>query len=163
MQNNADNISNQTIELGTLVEASPVSFSMDTVGWKVLFGMLGLFLVWLLYRFYISYKRNAYRRTAVLKIKQLAQAHQNSDASLISEIMFQLKQTALKTYNRTEVASLKGLQWLQFLDEKGKTTHFSKNEKVIKGALYSNQLDKVQHFNSAEFTASSITWIKKHA
>ena len=163
MQNNSENISNQTIELGTLVEASPVPFSMDTIGWKVLFGMFALFILWLLYRYYKSYQKNAYRRTAVLKIKQLEQAHQNNDASLISEIMFQLKQTALKTYNRTEVASLKGLQWLQFLDEKGKMTHFSMNEQVIKGALYSNQLDNAQHFNSAEFTASSIIWIRKHA
>ena len=162
MQNEADNISNQTVELGALLEASPVPFSMDTIGWKILFGILTLLILQLLYKYYKFYKSNAYRRVAILKITQLAVANQNSSVYLISEIMFQLKQTALETYSRTEVASLKGLQWLQFLDNKGKTTDFSKNETVITEALYNNELDESNQFNSNAFVASSIKWIKTH-
>ncbi len=163
MQNEPANISNKTVELGALLEASPVPFSMDTMGWKILFGILVLLTLGLVYRYYKFYKKNAYRRTAVFNIKQLAKAHHNNDVSLILETMFQLKQTALQTYNRTEVASLKGLEWLRFLDEKGKTTHFSKDEIIITQALYNNQFDAKSQFSSSAFVQSSIKWIKTHA
>jgi hypothetical protein len=163
MQNEPANISNQTVELGALLEASPVPFSMDTMGWKILFVILLLLTLGLVYRYYKFYKKNAYRRTAVFNIKQIAKTHHNNDVSLISEIMFQLKQTALQTYNRTEVASLRGLEWLRFLDKKGKTTHFSKDEIIITQALYNNQLDAKSQFRSNVFVQSSIKWIKTHA
>jgi len=163
MQSEPANISNQTVELGALLEASPVPFSMNTIGWKMLFGMLALLCLVLLYKYYKSYKNNAYRREAVLHVKQLANAHQSNPVSLISETMFQLKQTALQSYSRSEVASLKGAEWLRFLDEKGKITHFLKDEIIITQALYKNELDTTGQFSSSAFINSSIKWIKTHA
>ncbi|WP_034062477.1 DUF4381 domain-containing protein [Lacinutrix jangbogonensis] len=163
MQNEPANISNQTVELGALLEASPVAFTMDTLGWKILFGILILVTMWFLYRYYTAYKKKAYKREAVLKIKHLAELYKSNDVSLISETMFQLKQTALQTYNRTEVASLKGIEWLRFLDKKGNTTSFSKNENIITSALYNNKLDETSLFNRSDFVKSSIKWIKTHA
>lgn len=163
MQNESANISNEPFELGALLEASPVSFSFDTIGWKILFGMIVLFSIAMLYRYYKTYKKNAYRREAVRNIIKLAEVHQSSHVSLISEIMFQLKQTALQTYNRAEVASLKGEEWLRFLDKKGKTTHFLKDGNIITQALYDNQLDEKQEFSANVFVKSSIKWINTHA
>ena len=163
MQTESANISNEPVELGALLEASPVLFSFDTIGWKILFGMIILFIIGMLYRYYKTYKKNAYRREAVHNILKLAEEHQSSHVSLISEIMFQLKQTALQTYSRAEVASLKGEEWLRFLDKKGKTTHFLKEGNIIAQALYNNQLDKKQEFRANAFVKSSIKWINTHA
>ena len=163
MQNEPTNTPNETIELGALLEASPVSFSFDTIGWKILFGIIVLLTIVLLYKYYKYYKKNVYRREAVRKINQIAEMHQSNHVSLILEIMFQLKQTALQTYSRAEVASLKGVEWLRFLDEKGKTTNFLKDENSITQALYDNQLDEGHQFNGNTFVKSSIKWINTHA
>lgn len=163
MQNDQENISNQQIDLGALMEIEQVPFSMDTIGWKILFAILIFLISLFLYKYYTSYKKNTYRRLAVIKIKQLQQTLKNRDVDLISKTMFHLKATALQTYNKTEVASLKGLEWLKFLDEKGKTAYFSKNEAVITKVLYSDLLDKSDEFNKNEFITSSIKWIKVHA
>ena len=163
MQNEPTNISNQTVELGALLEASPVPFTMNTMGWKMLFGILALLFLVLLYKFYKTYKKNAYRRKAVLSIEQLANTQKSNPVSLISETMFLLKQTALQSYSRSEVASLKGAEWLRFLDEKGKTNHFLNNEISITQALYKNEFDTTGEFSSNAFINSSIIWIKTHA
>ncbi len=164
MQVKTDTISTQsTIELGNILEAAPVPYTYDTTGWKIVFGLLVLFVIWLAYSYYKWYKKNAYKRAAMAKIRDLEQQFPDNQASLIREIMFALKQTALQTYTRKEVASLKGAAWLNFLDNKGKTTQFTKHQEVITQALYKNELDSASNFNSAQFVASSLKWIKTHA
>jgi hypothetical protein len=86
-------------------------------GWWVLSG-LGLVLlglgVWWLYRRY----RLRRRRHRILS--QLARLGGRAEGpALVAEVSALLKRVALARYPRTEVASLTGKGWLEFLDLKG--------------------------------------------
>jgi len=153
----------ETIELSPVLEPSPVVFTMDTIGWKILFILLLMFLCFGIYRYYRYYKSNAYRRYAVSEIKKISTDNLESIDALIVQVMFQLKQTALQTYNRKTVASLEGQEWLNFLDEKGKTKTFSGYHDVISKAVYKNKFSNEPNFNQDDFIKMSINWINNHA
>ena len=77
--------------------------------------------------------------------------------------MLLLKQTALHSYERKEVASLNGEQWILFLDKKVKGSDFNKIQKVIIKAVYQNKFDVNSNFNKERFITLSKNWIKNHA
>ncbi len=153
----------QDIQLNPIIDAVPVQFTTDTIGWKILFIMLFFLLGYMVYKYYLGYKKKAYRREAVSIIEDLAQDNKSSMSFLISQIMFQLKQTALQSYDRKTVASLEGKGWLLFLDNKIKQPSFSRHHDVIASAVYKNEFNENDSFTINEFAAMSINWIKKHA
>jgi hypothetical protein len=77
--------------------------------------------------------------------------------------MFLLKQTALQTYDRKQVASLEGENWLVFLDSKLNQSVFIKHKDIIASAIYKNEVDYSATFEIKDFAHSSIKWIKHHA
>ncbi|WP_033956134.1 DUF4381 domain-containing protein [Psychroserpens jangbogonensis] len=153
----------ENIKLNPLIEADPIPFTMDTIGWKIMFVMLLILIVYLSYRYYVKYKRNAYRREAIFEIQSMINGNPNTTASSISQIMFLLKQTALESYDRKKVASLEGEKWLTFLDSKLNQTGFIKHHDVISSAIYKNEFNDTNSFNLKSFSNMSINWIKKHA
>ncbi len=153
----------EDIQLNPIIDADPVQFTMDTIGWKILFIILLSALAILLYKSYLHFKKKAYRRVAVSKIKELSLDNKSSMSFLISQIMFELKQTALQTYERKTVAALEGEKWLQFLDKKMKQSSFSKHQDIIVNAVYKDEFKKNDSFNLNDFADMSIKWIKNHA
>ncbi len=158
-----ETIQNNEIQLKPIIEADSVQFSMDTIGWKVLFFLLLMSMVFMAYKYYLNYKNNTYRRRAISEILEIDQQTEKSISALISEIMFQIKQTALQTYDRNNVASLEGVSWLQFLDETGKGNPFSKYQDIITDSVYKNEFKNKNDFNRDDFVKMSINWIKNHA
>ena len=77
--------------------------------------------------------------------------------------MFELKQTALQSYDRKTVAALEGEKWLQFLDKTIKQSTFSKHHDIIAKAIYKDEFKKNDNFNLNDFADMSIKWIKNHA
>jgi len=153
----------ETIELSPILEPSPVAFTMDTIGWKILFFIVLLSICFALYKYFLHYKSNAYRRYAISEITKIAIDNIDSTSVLIVQVMFQLKQTALQSYSKKMVASLEGQAWLQFLDEKGKVKAFSKHRDIISDAIYKNEFNNGNDFNRDDFIKMSINWIKNHA
>ncbi len=100
---------------------------------------------------------------AILKIKELSKDNKSSVSVLISQIMFELKQTALQSYGRKTVAALEGKKWLQFLDKTLKQSTFTKHHDIIVSAIYKDEFKKNDSFNLNDFADMSINWIKKHA
>ena len=127
---------NQEIQLNPIIDADPVQFTMETIGWKILLALLLSSLVVLIYTYYLRYKKNEYRRVAISKIKELSMDKTSWMRDIISKIMFELKQTALQTYDRKTVAALEGTKWLQFLDKTLKQPNFSKHNDIIINAVY---------------------------
>jgi len=136
---------------------------MDTIGWKILFVLLFLAMALLIYKYFLLFKKNAYRRVAVSKIKELSLDNKSSMNFLISQIMFELKQTALQSYDRKTVAALEGEKWLQFLDKKIKQSYFIKHHDIIVSAVYKDEFTENDRFNLNDFADKSINWIKNHA
>lgn len=153
----------ENIQLNPIIESAPVEFTMDTIGWKVLFFFLLVSVLYIIYKFYLRYKSNQYRREAVVKIMEISKLLDIESPSLITQIMFQIKQTALQTYGRKQVASLEGSQWLQFLEKRAKGISFSKYQESISNAIYKGEFDKKNDFNKEGFVKTSVQWIKKHA
>lgn len=156
-------LQNEEIQLNPIIDADPVQFSMDTIGWKIVFVLLLSALVVMIYKYYLHYKKNAYRRVAISKIKELSMDNKSSMSFLISQIMFELKQTALKSYDRKIVAALEGEKWLQFLDKTIKKSTFTEHHNIIVSAIYKDEFKQNDSFNLNDFADMSINWIKNHA
>ncbi len=156
-------LQNEKIQLNPIIDADPVQFTMDTIGWKILIVLLFSALLVIIYKYYLHFKKNEYRRVAVSKIKELSLDNKSSMSFLISQIMFELKQTALQSYDRKTVAALEGEKWLQFLDKTIKQSTFSKHHDIIAKAIYKDEFKKNDNFNLNEFADMSIKWIKNHA
>ncbi len=156
-------LQDQDIKLNPIITPDPIPFTMDTMGWKVLFLLLFLLILFIAYRFFKHYKQNAYRRDAISQIQNLISNNKNGATTIIAQIMFLLKQTALQTYDRKQVASLEGENWLVFLDSKLNQSVFVKHKDIIASAIYKNELDNSVTFEIKDFANSSIKWIKHHA
>jgi hypothetical protein len=153
----------ENIQLSPLMEPGPVAFSMDTIGWKILFVLLLIIIMYSVYKFYLHYKHNKYRRTAVAKIIEISQLPDNELPSIITQIMFQIKQTALQTYGREKVAALQGDQWLQFLEETANGVRFLVYKEGIMNSVYKGEISSEVVFDKNDFVKNSIKWIKSHA
>lgn len=92
-------------------EPAPVSMAPATAGWTVLALMLALAILWLLWRGVRQWRANAYRRAALAEL-----ASAGDDPAAVAAI---LRRTALAAWPRTRVASLRGGEWLRFLDSTG--------------------------------------------
>lgn len=156
-------LQDQDIKLNPIITPNPIPFTMDTIGWKVLLILLFLILLFIAYRFYKNYKHNAYRRDAIYQIQNLVVNNKNEVTNIIAQVMFLLKQTALQTYDRKQVAALEGENWLVFLDSKLNQSVFAKHKDVIASAIYKNEIAHSNTFDIKSFTENSIKWIKHHA
>jgi hypothetical protein len=84
-----------------------VSWKPQTIGWYVVFALVGFAILWLAYRALRHWQHNRYRRLA---LKELA----STPPELLSAL---LKRTALAAWPRDTIASLTGSRWLTFLTE----------------------------------------------
>jgi hypothetical protein len=143
------------------MEAEPIPFTMDTVGWQVLFVLSGLLISYLVYLFVLKYRANKYRRTAIQEIKNFKNSM--TDAAFITQCMFLVKQVALQSYGRNKVAALTGEKWISFLDECEKSVDFTTNSELIFIAIYKGELPKTAQFNRTAFSNECVNWISRHA
>ncbi|MGJ5643339.1 DUF4381 domain-containing protein [Formosa sp. S-31] len=153
----------KTLQLGDLKEPEPIPYSYDTLGWKIVFGVLVLLFLFGLYKWYVAYKKKQYLRDAVQHIQTLSVQTDLSLAQYINAILITLKRTAIQTFGRTEVAALHGKDWLQFLDNKVKQSNFSADETAILQAVYKDRVEDASGFSKDQFKNKSIHWITHHA
>lgn len=92
-------------------QPAAVSMFPQTVGWTVLAVVALTALTWLALRRYRSWRANAYRRVALAELEA-----SGDDPVKIAGI---LRRVALVAWPREEVASLIGVDWLDFLDNTG--------------------------------------------
>ena len=151
------------LELGAILEPEPISFSFNTIGWKILLVLLIFLIIYVGYRIFVTYRNNKYKRNAVAEIEALVKNNEQPLNSFITSVLIILKQTALQSYTRVEVASLQGDEWLSFLDEKVPGSNFIAYKTAITDAIYSKTLLTKADFNKEEFSQLTIKWIKKHA
>lgn len=90
-----------------------VSWMPQTIGWKVVAGVLLLAFIYCLIRKAQGWWRNRYRREA---LKQLKQLEVSEDLyTVVCHLPFLLKATALQRFPRSIIAPLSGEDWLSFL------------------------------------------------
>ncbi len=150
------------IELGPLYEPDPVSFSFDEPGWYMLFGITAALVLFLFYKWIRHYLKNGYRRQAIDLLKQVeTKLQKKADAAGVNDVMIILKHVALTTYSRDEVSALQGLEWLSFLDQKGKKTAFRGHQEMIFSALYKDELTSPEQV--PDLIHNAKRWIHEHS
>src|SRR5271167_5027887 len=88
-------------------QPAPPAWTPQTIGWYVLFAIIGLAFVWMTIHWIRKWFANRYRREALRELALLP-------AEQFSTL---LKRTALAAWPREKVASLNGEAWLNFLNE----------------------------------------------
>lgn len=96
----------------------PVSMWPATAAWAWLAVAGVLLLAWFGWRWVQHYRANAYRRAALAELRV-----SGLDVAGVSSV---LRRAALVVWSRSEVASLTGPAWLDFLDRTGGGGKFSK-------------------------------------
>ncbi|WP_299778655.1 DUF4381 domain-containing protein [uncultured Formosa sp.] len=152
-----------TLDLGAIIEPSPVAFTFGTIGWKIIGFLLVVLIAFVVYKSYMNYKKKQYLRDAVTELQKLKKQTELSPVALINAVLFVLKETAIQSFSRQNVAGLYGSEWITFLDSKDPTTDFKTDEAFILDAVYKHELNGTASFNKDQFTNKSIHWIQHHA
>jgi len=139
----------------------PLSYS-----WWLLIFMFGTLLIGVIWYYFDQKKRNAYRTEALDRLNQLESSPEHPNQQLLA-VNALLKQVALTSYPRTEVASLTANEWLHFLAKTAK--HIKQPEplaEILQRAYQAPSQDSTQQqmdINALnQFKRYAAQWIKGH-
>ena len=149
-------------DLGSLIEPDPIRFSFDSPGWYILGGIILMLTCFLLIKIFKNYQKNAYRREAIEKLRQIENgSREGANYITLNHVFALLKNVAFEAYGRTEVAGMHGSQWLTFLESKAANVSFNKYEEDIYRAVYKEE--KVSETVVDDLLFQSKKWIQSHA
>lgn len=152
-----DSTSSHVLENASLMEAEPIKFGFNTIGWYALFSVVLIILVVFLYKTIIIGKR-PWLKTLIKETKYLNGKHPQNEVKLILK---NLKYAAIKIYGRQKVANLSGSKWFDFLDKSVGKNSFSALSGIINDCVYLGKELDYEEFTKVK--NASINWMKKHA
>lgn len=127
-------------------------------GWWVLVAVVLValgFALWRLYRRFGAVRR---RRRILGELQNLKGRSKGAD--LVAEVSALLKRVALARYPRTDVASLTGQGWLDFLDRSGGAGRFAEGPgKVLAEGPYA----PAPAFDAEALLALAADWIRRNS
>jgi hypothetical protein len=152
--------------LNNIVMPGPVSWWPLASGWYYLSGILLAALAWFVYKIIRDWNSNRYRRAALRQLDMLSKDIEDTekrDAGL-RQLPVLLKRTALSVYPRSQLASLTGKSWLDFLNSKVSTASFNDSIAGLLDKLsYSvGDLNTVDAKTADELFNSCRHWLKNH-
>jgi len=135
--------------LRDIAEPAPVPWWPPAVGWWILFAVGAAFAMWLAIGMWQRWRANAYRRAALREL-------QSATGSVeIAEI---LKRVALCAFPRTDVASLSGNAWSDWLRE----TVDQALPAPVAETLERGVFDGTNCRNNADLSSFVEFWIRHH-
>jgi hypothetical protein len=132
----------------------PIPFLPQTAGWLVVAVLILLLLGWLGWWLWRRRQANRYRIEALARLRGLAP----DDASILPQI---LRKTALHAYQRSEVASLRGSDWIAWLNRTAGRELFQATD----AALFDRLAYRCEELAPAEFQrlhSASRVWVVDH-
>ncbi|MBP0637825.1 MULTISPECIES: DUF4381 domain-containing protein [unclassified Cupriavidus] len=105
-------------QMAEVVVPPPPSWRPQTIGWPVAGAIVLALLAFATWRWWRRYRANRYRREALAELARLRasmSASPQARARALVAMAELLKRTALAAWPRTEVASMAGAEWAQFL------------------------------------------------
>ncbi len=155
---------NNSLKLRDIHLPGDPSFWPLAPGWWLLLILVLLIGAWLVFKLLHRMRQKKHQQQILNEYTQLeTKLLNNPNNEAIANINIFLRRLAISKYPRSDIASLTGANWLQFLDESGNTQEFSKGiGRILVDAPY--QSGELKNFNSKEFTSSFISliraWIK---
>ena len=146
--------------VGDILEPDPLPFTFETIGWKIVGTVLLIVAIVLFYKWLKLYQKNKYRRGAVQKLK-LIETQDTESQYKINQLNIILKQVAIITFGREQVAQLYGNDWFAFLDSKIKKSEFAKYSMNFSDAIYKNK--EVDETTLKSIYKITKTWINEHS
>jgi hypothetical protein len=150
-----------------IVEPPAVPWWAPAPGWFVGGGVALVLIIWTAWRAWKRWRAGAYRRAARaewLQLKTRAADHAQREAAL-RQLPELIKRTALAAFPREDVASLSGMEWLQFLDRTGHTDAFTHGRGQLLPALaYDSRI--VAHLDPAaveDLFGVVRRWVDSHS
>ena len=127
-------------------------------GWWIFIGLSLLIFIGLAYAGKRYHKQTAFKRAATDQLAAI-EAHTECDQTYLQAINRLLKQTALATHDRKDIAGLKGQDWLTFLDKHSDSNFFTTGEgKVLSQGPYQSEPPS---FDKATIQKEIKHWIKR--
>lgn len=135
-------------------------------GWYYLLGLLLLGLAWFVYKALKDWNRNRYRRAALHQLQLLANGTQDAEKrdDSLRQLPVLLKRTALSVYPRSQLASLTGKNWHDFLNSKVSTASFTESQlDLMEKISYSvDSLNSIDTTTADELFGACRHWLKHH-
>ena len=134
--------------LRDIVVPDPVPWWPPAPGWYGVIAIVLVAAIWVAFRSWKRWKANAYRRSALTVLEGAGDS---------SEIVTTLKRTALAAFPRSEVASLTGDAWCDWLEEKGAAPIEQKARESLARSVFAKgdiDLEAMRRY--------AITWVKEH-
>lgn len=153
--------------LHDIISPVPASWLPPAPGWYALGFSLFLICSWFSVHQYLAWKRNKYRREALIELDVLGKelADNASYQQLLPQLPRLVKRTAIAAYGRNLVASVTGDDWLAFLDKTGSTHLFTKGSgQLLNDCSYlpAAQLAQFSRKQVAGLQKAVFYWIRKH-
>ncbi|PLW82637.1 hypothetical protein CWI75_08615 [Kineobactrum sediminis] len=149
-------------DLQPLRPAEALSWWPPAPGWWLLLGLLVAGLSVMAFLLWRRYRRNRYRRVALQQLARITDSHayHQDPARLLGEVNSLLKAVVLHSYPKSEMASVTGERWLQFLndglEQRGSSLRFPES---IGPDAYSAA---PQVGNSDELVKATRAWLRLH-
>ena len=146
------------LELKDAHAPAPIGFEL-AIGWWMMMILLTVLSLWLFLKLFKRYQARRYRILALKEAKVLFKEHQADTVRYVQEWAMLLKRVALTAYPNEKIAHLSGKDWLQFLDKKAKTNHFTRGEgKIFMDGPYRPEIT----INAKALQQLGEFWIKRH-
>jgi hypothetical protein len=142
--------------LKELAYPDAIPFWPQTTGWLVVGVLLLALLGWFAWRFRRRWLQNAYRRDALSRI-----AAMDANPALAKRLPFILRRSALAAYDRSMVASLRGADWVRWLNETAKREVFKPDAAETLDRLAYSDAD-VSPGEIKPLLAASRDWLRRH-
>jgi len=136
--------------LRNIAQPPPVSWWPPALGWWVVLAALVIAAGFAALKGWRRWQARAYRRAAVRELES---------ARSIAEIAAILKRTALAAYPRSEIASLSGQAWCQWLQETGGQPVPNAVAKVLSEGIFAKSAEENAR---QEVSAFVRAWIQNH-
>ncbi|MEN8803649.1 MAG: DUF4381 domain-containing protein [Thiogranum sp.] len=140
----------------------PVELWPSAPGWKYVGLVLLAVLLFAIYRLGRRWWQNRYRRAALQELALLREKDKSSP-DLLLDLATLIKATALQIYPRTEIATLTGSDWYDYLNRAaGKTLFDSSSKQFLGVAVYRSGKNSLAENEINHLFEQVHAWLKQH-
>ncbi|MDA7949282.1 MAG: DUF4381 domain-containing protein [Hyphomicrobiaceae bacterium] len=151
--------SNRMWGLKELPLPEPVSWWPQTAGWYILAVIILAAAIWLGLHLRDRYRHNAYRRSGLAELQAMS-----ADPTSLTALPFLLRKSALAASTRDDVASLRGNDWVQWLNRSAGRELFAEDDgRILDRLAYANEpTARLDAATAQHLLDASTAWMRYH-